>query len=296
MKKKCTLILFTAAILLCLLYPAQMARGAADGLRLWYTSVLPTLLPFSIFSSIIIRANIYPVRHPLLFPLIAGYTFGFPLGSKISAQLCLAGHIPPKRAEQIACISNNFGPAFLYNYALTLLPNLPHAAGSFLFSCYAPALILGIIWMKCTPQFGNSGEVFASHKKPTSRSQINFKIIDAGIMDGFTTMIKLAGYIMLAAIMAHFVSLIPLSSPILEGLSIGSIEITNGIQYLCAVPAQPRIPYVLCVGIINFGGISGLLQTSSMMKSTGFHLGSYLLFKLASSLIGMGLMLLFLVK
>ena len=46
---------------------------------------------------------------------------------------------------------------------------------------------------------------------PASRSEITLKIIDDGIMNaGFTTMIKLAGYIMLFSIAADFAGHLPL--------------------------------------------------------------------------------------
>lgn len=79
-----------------------LAKSAANGLYLWYHSVLPTLLPFGILSGIILRTGmydailerispflkgIYPLRPPLFYPLIAGYLFGFPLGSKLCADL-----------------------------------------------------------------------------------------------------------------------------------------------------------------------------------------------------------------
>lgn len=304
MKKKIFALLLAACVFYCILFPAKMARSAADGLVLWYASVLPTLLPFSIFSNIIIRSNLYdvyfskihrlfrfafPVSPACLYPIAAGFLFGFPLGSKICADLYHSGKIDGKEAEIVSCISNNFGPAFLCNYMLgsSLAGTIP--AWAVLTACYAPPILLGRLVLAVT---GKKQPCYLQ-KIPTSRSQINFKIIDAGIMDGFTTMIKLAGYIILFAMLADFIRELPLHSQILRAVCIGSMEITNGIRAAASLNIPPRLICVLDVGFVCFGGISGLFQTSSMLKSTGFRLRNYAFFKLACSLLGMGLTICF---
>jgi hypothetical protein len=130
-------------------------------------------------------------------------------------------------------------------------------------------------------------------KMPASRSQINFKIIDAGIMDGFTTMVKLAGYIMLFAMLADIVRMLPLKNEILQCVCIGFMEITNGIYAVSSIKAPPLFSYILTIGIVNFGGLSGLFQTASMMKSTGLRTGFYAGFKTKCSMLGMVLISIF---
>lgn len=305
MKKKIFAILLALCVLYCLLYPSGMARAAAGGLTLWYRSVLPTLLPFSIFSSIIIHSGLYdtcffkihpifrrlfPVRAPLVYPMAAGFLFGFPLGSKICADLYRAGKITKQEAETVSCICNNFGPAFLCNYMIGSFtePILPTWA--VLTACYAPPLLLGRLKLG---KIQSSREYAVQQKMPASRSQINFKIIDDGIMDGFTTMIKLAGYIMLFAMLADIVQMIPIGNPVLKCICIGFMEITNGIHAVSLSDAAPLPKYLLDIGIVNFGGLSGLFQTASMMKSTGMRTTAYARFKLQCSFLGMGLISLF---
>lgn len=305
MKKKIFAILLALCIFYCLLYPSGMARAAAGGLTLWYRSVLPTLLPLSIFSGIIIHSGLYdicflkihpvfyrlfPVRPPLVYPMIAGFLFGFPLGSKICADLYQAGKITRQEAETVSCICNNFGPAFLCNYMIGAFTEHMIPVWAVLTACYAPPLILGRLKLKkaqCTQEY------IIQQKMPASRSQINFKIIDAGIMDGFTTMIKLAGYIMLFAMLADIVQMIPVENPVFKCICIGFMEITNGIHAVSSIDAAPLQQYLLNVGIVNFGGLSGLFQTASMMKSTGFHTSVYVRFKCKCSLMGLAFITIF---
>lgn len=158
MKKIFSILIFTLCLLYCIVRPRQIALATAGGLALWYHSVLPTLLPFSILSGIMVRSGIYdslseriypwfskiyPVRAPLIYPLIAGFLFGFPLGSKICADLYDTGKITAKEAEVISCISNNFGPAFLYNYMVLSLNGGFLSGWMLLLICYLPPLLLG---------------------------------------------------------------------------------------------------------------------------------------------------------
>ncbi len=327
MKNKILSLLLAVFILYCLLFPLRTANAVFDGLALWYNSILPTLLPFCIFSNIIVQSGvydrffelispvfqrIYPVRSPLIYPLIAGFLFGFPLGSMICAELYRAGKISSKEAETISCISNNFGPVFLYNYLYRNIFReiLPPAA--VFAACYLPPLLIGRIavfflyqnkksriinvrrnffscGVKAGSRSGKSGKTESPEntiRKPASESPLNIKILDAGIMNGFSTMIRLAGYIILSALLADVILHIPFQSTIVKILCIGAIEVTNGIRQTERSSCSVIIQTLLSAGIVNFGGISGLLQTYSMMKGTGFSLHRYLLFKVLCSISG----------
>ncbi|MCD8365433.1 MAG: hypothetical protein LUC83_06405 [Clostridiales bacterium] len=267
-------------------------------MALWYHSILPVLLPFCVFSNIIVKSGMYdrlferlypafrifyPIRSPLIYPLIAGFLFGFPLGSKICADLYHAGKISSEEAEAVSCISNNFGPAFLYNYLYQNIFRGQISIAAVYAACYLPPLLLGRI--KLTRH--TSGEPIPESTKPTSGSSINIKILDAGILDGFTTMIKLAGYIVLSALLADIILHIPFENAVIQSLCIGLTEVTNGIQRISELPPGNSHNCLLAIGIVNLGEISGLSQTYSVMKGTGFRIRRYLRFKLMCSLIGM---------
>lgn len=305
MKKKILPLCLAMLVLYCLLFPQQMAQSVSDGLALWYRSILPTLLPFCIFSNIIVQSgvydriferlfpvvrHIYPVRAPLIYPLAAGFLFGFPLGSKICADLYDAGKISSKEAETVCCISNNFGPAFLYNYMIAGVFDRKIPAIVLLAACYLPPLLLGRIqlsWLRNHRQAMIQAECpVRQNIKTASRSQINMRIIDAGIMNGFTTMIKLAGYILLASLLASILKILPWNNSLIPCICVGAMEITNGLHQIAVMQADLPLSAALAVGMVNFGGISGLMQTSGMMKSTGIHIQNYIVFKLLCSLSG----------
>ena len=116
MKKIFSILIFTLCLLYCIFRPRQMALAAASGLSIWYHSVLPTLLPFSILSGIMVCSGIYdslserihpwfskvyPVRAPLIYPLIAGFLFGFPLGRSVLICMMLIRLLQRKRKSSV---------------------------------------------------------------------------------------------------------------------------------------------------------------------------------------------------
>ena len=66
---------------------------------------------------------------------------------------------------------------------------------------------------------------------------MNFKIIDAGIMNGFETLTRLGGYIMLFSMIASMLQALP-TSRMVRLIAIGLTELTNGIQLLDGAPAS----------------------------------------------------------
>ena len=104
---------------------------------------------------------------------------------------------------------------------------------------------------------------------------MNFKIIDAGIMNGFETLTRLGGYIMLFSMAASMLQKLPLPTALKLCLT-GFTEITNGICLLGNSPLSNRTRYILAMAFTAFGGFSGIAQTSSMIKDTPLSLKKYL--------------------
>jgi nucleoside recognition membrane protein YjiH len=129
-------ILLLSGIILLICYllidPKSAMYAAADGLSLWYENLLPVLLPFAIFSNILIGSGavsyIARILNPLckvlpyspygLFSAVCGLMFGFPMGAKMSASMYRKGNISKKETEVLCVIANNMSPAFVGGYML----------------------------------------------------------------------------------------------------------------------------------------------------------------------------------
>ena len=96
MKKKLIFLCLLLFIAYILTAPKDAVNAASVGLVLWYTRVLPTLLPFVILSNILMDSNylqylnkitaplvsrLIPVSDNGAFDLLSGFLFGFPICS-----------------------------------------------------------------------------------------------------------------------------------------------------------------------------------------------------------------------
>ena len=271
-------------------FPATTVKAAANGLMLWYQTLLPTLLPFTILANILILSGyflylgslfyrflhfVYPINQTTVFPLAAGLLFGFPLGSKITADLVRQEKISVEEGNILICISNSFSPAFISSYFIKDSLKRPEISFLCYFILYLPPLIFGCIKLKNY----NKKHTFLSTKKTASRSQLDFKIIDTGILNGFETLTTLGGYIMLFSILAAFITQLPLQNQTLKVLCIGILETSTGIHAAAFLPAFP-VKFCLMTAFTAFGGISGIAQTSSMIEDTNLSIKYYVAHKL----------------
>ena len=297
MKKIIYTVVLTILVLYILLFPGSAMKAASFGLVLWYTRLLPTLLPFSILSYIFVASGLLnsitavlhrglkyllPVSPAGIYPLLAGFLFGFPLGSRITAQMVEQNTLDYKEGNRIFAIANNISPVFISGFTLRTALSRPDLFALTLAILYLPPIVYFILHTRITIKSPD----FPAHpsKKAAPRSQINFKIIDAGIMSGFETLTKLGGYILLFAIFSEMIAGLPLMSELSRCLLSGLIEITNGTNRIAASSMPFDTKYMLVIACTAFGGLSGVAQTASMTKEAGFSMGSYVKTKLLLSL------------
>ena len=288
MKKKMFILIILLSFIYILLFPELSVHAAGNGLILWFEQVLPALLPFAILSNIIIASDILPslvgkvmpvvqkimpVSTSGAFVLLSGFFFGFPMGSKNCAGLFLEGKMDKQEAETLFIITNNMSPVFIQSYILGQQLQLPEYFGWSILLLYLPPFLLGRQLLKKNFHTQNN------HKKSASRSKINFQIIDAGIMNGFETLTKIGGYIMIFSIFASCFLLTPITD-LAKTICIGAIELTNGIHFLSTTSLPIESKYVLAMSFTAFGGLSGIAQTSAMIKGTNLSIKKYIFWKL----------------
>jgi sporulation integral membrane protein YlbJ len=283
-----------------LLFPEPAINAASFGLVLWYKQLLPSLLPFAILSYIFVETGIldsftkmlhrlikwfYPISSAGIYPLLAGFLFGFPLGSRILSQLVKNNKMDYEEGNRLFAICNHMSPVFVSSFILNTSLKRP----DLILPTYAVLYLPPLVYYRITTKRPAEKDMDSRTKNTASGSQINFKIIDAGIMSGFETMTKLGGYIILFAIIAQLTTVLPIANPLIRYFIIGITEITNGITTIAAARIPFEWKYGMIVFCTAFGGWSGFAQTSSMTKEVGFSMGYYLKTKLLLSTISAAL-------
>ena len=294
MKKRLSICIIMLFILFILIYPDDCVKAAASGLILWYENILPALLPFTIFSNILIQSGYLddmirsasPLLNRLFFhhpqaayPIIAGFLFGFPMGSKTTADLLREGKLTIAEANVLCAMCNNISPVFISSYLLIASLGLYDKTWITYAILYLPPFLCGLFLLRRT-------RPVLLKKNTASGSNLNFQIIDAGIMNGFETLLKLGGYIMLFSLLSQICMRMAGDN---EGAHIfftSITEITNGIHVVAQSNTYPmELKYPLLIGITAFGGLSGLAQTASMVKNTGISMRFYFIFRLVQTAI-----------
>lgn len=297
MKKIIILLLFALMILYFLIDPIDALAASKEGIALWFEQIVPPLLPFAIISSLLISSHLFEriqrtkfgqrnrrISAAEVFVILCGFLFGFPIGSKLSADMCEKGIISKKRAQILCCFTNNLSPLFISGFVFGSQNNQPQLVLPTYMIVYVPAFIIGMGML-----FHTKPTEVSPHKKTASRFQLDMQIIDTGIISGFETLIKLCGYIVFFSIGVHMLDQITFLPDTVRILLVGFTEITNGIATLAQSAVTPAAYYVLSVLFLSFGGLCGLAQTGSMIKAAKLSLKDYLKLKLI--LVGISTML-----
>ena len=298
MKKSIGRLLPVLCLILLLARPALAFTGARDGLVLWATVVLPTLLPFMICSGVIVALDgvglltrpFAPFFSGLLklspngcFVLMSGLLCGYPMGAKTDSEFLDSRRISPAQARYLLAIANHPSPMFVLGYVMAQIRVIPGIAAScplwaVAAALYLPILPISILARKC----------YHYKKRPqpvtdnTTLTEYPFSF-DGHMMGCFETMIKIGGYIMLFSILALYLTVFPFAMPsLLRPALLGAVEITTGIQTIAhSVPGMSGA--MLIIGSAAFGGLSGIFQTKSVLKNAGLSIRHYMLWKLIHS-------------
>ena len=284
-------------LLFFLLSPTAALEASRRGLALWFDQLLPTLLPFTVLSYVILQSNLFAStrfsrqsQHFLTaeegFVILCGFLFGFPIGSKLTADLYSQKKITKERASVLFVFTNNLSPVFVTTIFQSQLGYRPGINTYLLL--YGIPFLYGITMLLVHRRQLPVPE----QKNTTSRFHMDIKIIDAGIIHGFETLIKICGYIILFSLTAELLKMIPIEAPTIKTLIIGCTEVTNGMPELSAI-SNPTLQYALAILFLSWGGMCGLFQTSSIVSCTDLSMKKYLLTRLFLVSLTMLLVMLF---
>ncbi len=313
---KIILSFFVAFFLVCMIAnPAKFIEQSLDGLSAWTFSVLPSVLPFMFFTKVLSSLDtISALTRPFsplsrkLFktPPISIYTFcmailsGYPVGSKMVADLYLQGKISRQEAFKMTSFCSTSGPMFIVGAVGVGMFNSSKIGYILFISHIIGALLNGVLYRNLkgkenakneTQNDQNSSscenennicmdkinEKFADDeiKKCTDENNQKDKKFSQNKVFNLSDIVlnSVQSILSVGCIITIFFIVIACFSPLfsllpqtLANFLEGIIEITKGCIDLSTL-SNTTVATILCSFVISFGGISTILQSLTMLNS-----------------------------
>lgn len=273
---------FAAALLL---FPAQSADAAREGLSLCFRAVLPSLFPFFVLSSLLVSGGaaeelgraLEPVMRPLFYlggagagALSLGLVGGYPVGARTVAELYRAGRLPRPEAERLLGFCNNAGPGFILGICGGAVLQSARA-GAYLYLVHVASAVLTGVLLRRGALLECDAERSTRRSRGAGEGRTRVAAFTTAVRDSFAAVWSVCGYVVLFAVLLRFVTLLLPERPLL----VGFIELTNGVLSL----PDGRDGFVLCAVLLGWGGLSVHAQTLSVLEDTELSTRWYFLGK-----------------
>ena len=304
----CALLL---AILFIALSPPAYIAASLDGLILWASVVLPSLLPFIFFTKLLTEfgafksfkspafEKLYNVPSIALYAFIVSIMSGYPVGAKVVSDLYENRSITKEEAFRITTFTSNSGPMFIIgSVGVGML--LSRACGYImLVSHILGALLNGLIYRNHKEKiFEAQNVVYLEIKKPQNLladvmwNTVSSCLLVGGYIAVFFVIGELLYNLKIFAPISMLLEKFGVSQSITNAVLYGLLEMTRGCQALASVAELSlTLKTVLATGLITFGGISTMLQANCFLKKFGMTTSFFLKQKTTHALISMGMSL-----
>jgi hypothetical protein len=243
--------------------PDAAFAAASDAALLWWTRVLPSLLPYLIAVSLLERSGLFlrlPKRVAPFLLLPFGMLGGYPTGAKLAGRLYRDGAISEKDATRAAVFTCFPNPVFLISVVSAGLFHMPRAALPLLPGVFLPSLfvLIPLSKIRMADAHGQGGP-FSVQSLPDA------------IREGILAILTIGGCLVFAAVLGALIeatgvlSLFGSGAPLARVFLLGMFEMTCGMQAAAGLSLPLAVRLALCAFFMQFGGVSVYLQCASLL-------------------------------
>lgn len=284
MKRKLCMAGILLLLLFLLCFPEEALSASRNGMKLWLNTLLPTLLPFLILTGFLLHTNsIEKIFQPLdhffrkvfglspagAYVLVLGLLCGYPMGAKLVYDLYSCKKISRREGEYLLTFCNNPSPAFLLTYLGQICLEGKTPPGQILAILYLSNILCMLFFRFLIYKNQTcSTQQQTSLKKETPITSPLGAIIDVSIMNGFETMTKLGGYLLLFSLLSACISHYWPFTPASRSVVLGAMELTTGLHQLHLAGFPYPQKFAFAMGMTAFGGLCIHGQTASVLKGS----------------------------
>lgn len=324
MKKFSRLLLalsIVALMAIILIKPEIYVSSAAEGLKLWAIVVVPSLLPFFFFTTMLSKIGVTeriakvfdkPCRKIFGVNGISAYVFlmsvlsGYPVGAKIIGDLGENGLISDLEATKMSAFCSTSGPLFIIGSVGVGMFGSVKTGRTIFLSHILSAILTGLIFRF----YGSKKFVSFMVAPPDSviRSRNEEKSANILYDCAYSSVISLAvvgGFICVFYLVADafqnsnlLFPLVFLINSIIKNTDLsnafcyGLIECTRGCKMLSMCRLSTYSP-AFASAIISFGGLSVIVQSICFLKKAKAKTSVFLLAKIVQTILAFVICFLF---
>lgn len=288
---KLTFILSIVFLIVALaIFPDKYSKSTYRGVLLWATSVMPSLLPYFFLTAILTKTNslskityrFTPVTKKLfrlngisLYAFFMSVLSGYPVGSKITADLYEKKLINDGEAKRLSLLCSTSGPLFIIG-AVGVNMFFSKQVGFILYVAHVLSAILTALIFRNKFEPPSAGNYLLLYEKSDNALYecVYSSVVSVLVVGGFVSVFYviseiLSDFYILHPLIKLFSVILTPFSPLGEestALTVGLIEFTKGAKALSLI-GTTSLTVSLSSFVITFGGISAILQSLAFLKS-----------------------------
>ena len=291
------------SILTLVIIPKQAITTFGQGVNLWATKVLPSLLPFFILTKLLSYTTFVNSAGRILSPItkklygvggVAGYIYfisivsGYPVGAKLTSDLYEQKAINREQAKAISSFTSTSGPLFILGTVGIGFFNSSRLGIIVLISHLISALLNGLLYRNKEAEF-----ISPAIPKPTSQNQLSDSmynsVISIMMVGGFIAIfymgLKLMLQLNIFSPIIFLLSKCGIDEQVSASLIAGMIEVTTGLSILGSSSIKLKLSTVLASVLISFGGLSIHAQAFCYLKNFGLKYSHFLKQKVTNAIL-----------
>lgn len=270
------IFLILLIILICL-NSEFVSKAFSEGLQIWYTGIVPLLLPFLLLSGLFMSVVSFDGKNKtgaLIILFVCSMLCGYPVGAIVINKLYGNKIISKKFAYAAMPLCNNVSPMFLLGYIYDFYTSDVMSVPMTLLVIYIPQILYFTIYLVINLIFKknvNSNDDFTQVFPELAASDDgNLSIIESSIETITTIGVYIAVFSVISSVM------ISLSNGILPvKIAACYMEITKGITTLNEIISDTTKKTASIMSVASFGGVSSLLQSMHILKQTKLSFCAY---------------------
>jgi sporulation integral membrane protein YlbJ len=271
-----------------IIFPQESFEASKGGLNIWWTIVFPSLLPFLIFSELLISFGVVrfigvmlePFMRPLFrVPGVGGFVWamglasGFPAGARFTVRLRQEEQLTRIEAERLVCFTNSSNPLFLFVAVAVGFFHNPHLGIILALSHYLGNICVGIImrfyrWKeekshaKVMTKLPSIRQAFSQmHRTRIKETRPFGSLLGDAVLSSIQTLLMIGGFIILFSVVNKLLFHMNITGLLASGV--------GGILHIFNFPDSLSLPFISGMFEMTLGSkLTSTVEEATLFQQT----------------------------